>query len=90
MTPAKILRDAARVVLERGLLKGSFEDHGGRVCLLGAVLVAEVGAAWWTEYMPQVYKIYLENQAHCWSDLPETTAEDVASLLMSEAEVVDE
>jgi hypothetical protein len=86
MKTAEVLRRAAHVVLERGLAKKTLESESGEVCAIGAVGIAATGSSmgdatthdWW------MWEASILN----WNDADETTADDVASLLYSEAEVI--
>ena len=90
---ADILRRAAWLVLERGLAKGSFCTTDGCLCLTGAIAYAERLAKIVDEDTPLARRYYErmdlnwweETHYVAWNDDPDTTAEDVASALLSEA-----
>lgn len=52
---AQIAREAARIVQERGLAKGVFQDAEGRVCMHGAV-----GAALGCEKLKDSQHVYMQ------------------------------
>ena len=86
MTPKEVLRKAAHVVMGRGLTKRKYEDRQGRVCALGAIYkVPGVSTL-------SIRLTRLVLDAHTivnFNDYEAKRAHDVASLLMSEAEVVE-
>lgn len=86
MKTSDVLRKAAHVVLERGLAKRTYCDRRNRVCAFGALREADEDTAMAIQYYGRHEMI----GAMAFNDRRSTTAEDVASLLMSEAEVVDE
>lgn len=86
MKPSEVLRKAAHVMMERGLTRHRYEGGGGRVCALGAINKV-MGATGRDIYQARSVLDY--NTVTGFNDEEAERAHDVASLLMSEAEVVE-
>jgi hypothetical protein len=88
MDKPNLLRRAAHKVLSHGLSKGSYESNG-KVCAMGATRMAgdRCGVLEFGHFAPSNPEGW--TMIVKWNDRRDTTAEDVASLLYSEAEVVE-
>lgn len=80
------MREAAHVILKRGLSKNIRQDYDGRVCARGAICIAAGLDA--DHPLPMGYDD--GTGILVFNDREAESAHDVASLLMSEAEVIDE
>lgn len=81
MKPAEVLRKAAHVVADRGLAKGKFAGPCGDRCAIGAIneaagLRPNASQDWVCEWFNYGQHLISFN------DAAETTAHDVASLLI--------
>ena len=89
---AETLRKAAAIVRQRGLAKGTFEDAAGRVCAHRSLRMVNPGAGGATEMradLRAVFRVIDSISILTWSDLPTTTAEDVAAAFERAAELVE-
>lgn len=89
MRTARVLRKAARLVLNQGLARGVYCNIAFELCALGAIRLAEVGSAWGCSQTERVIGCLDGGNVAYFNDRDDTSADDVASLLMSEAEVYE-
>ncbi len=94
------LRAAARIVRERGLARGRFEDDEGRVCAYGALRIALAGTVevdWrvhkWSAFRADesALKDSIDRRQSItkWSDHPDRTADEVAAAFEAAADRLD-
>lgn len=84
----QILLDAATIIEARGHAKGVLEDFRGRVCVLGAMNVAETGDAFGLgscEPWRLLVNHLGENSIPHWNNAPERTAGEVVETLRAAA-----
>lgn len=99
---ADACRQAADAIQERGIAKGAYFEHTGEVCLYGALAVALTGAPrsliGCTDPSLAEIKVALGKRfdadsaipgAFEFNDLPDTTAEDVAKVLLQVADELE-
>jgi hypothetical protein len=100
---ADLAREAARQIEQRGLSKNSLEGEDGSVCMYGALNVAQCGNTKWVTEISSDHKevlAALRNHfpedvlqpfpgAASFNDLPDTTATDVAKVLLKVADELE-
>lgn len=94
MSPADVLRGAAAIVQERGLLKEAMGEPGGQRCARGAMYEASqrtsirTGAeAYWRA--DHALRAQVGEFVPAWNDRPETTANDVVRMCEKTAASLD-
>lgn len=89
----KILLRAAKLIEQRGWTQGTYEDGDGCLCVLGAIVVAELGGRtpkdWEAATMDAsaVYRLEdtVQRHANAWNDKRGRTAEEVIDALIAAA-----
>ncbi len=86
----KIIREARKILLEKGWCRNFYEDITGRCCLIGAVIKQDSPEDAESEVINLIAELVPHKSLNVtgWNDRPERTKEEVIALLDLSADFV--